>query len=87
MPELLQTSLLGLVNHKQEKKMKLLTTLDVADIFRLDGTDKQKNRKIIYWLQDEIIPRSTTIKVGRKILFIEEKINEFLLEKAGQTLL
>lgn len=66
--------------------MRLLTTLDVADIFRLDGTDKQRNRKIICWLQDGVIPRSTAVKVGRKILFIEEKINEFLLEKAGQTL-
>lgn len=66
--------------------MRLLTTLEVADIFRLPGTDKQKNRKIIYWLQDEIIPRSTTVKIGRKILFIEEKINDFVLDKAGQTL-
>lgn len=63
--------------------MQLLNTLDVADIFRLTGTDKQKHKKIMNWLTRGYLPRSTTVKMGCEIFFIREKIDKFIEEKIG----
>lgn len=63
--------------------MELLNALDVADIFRLKGSDKEKHRKILNWLNNGILPRSVTIKMGRDILFVREKIEQFIEEKTG----
>lgn len=63
--------------------MELLNALDVADIFRLKGSDKEKHRKILNWLNNGILPRSVTIKMGRDILFVRAKIEQFIEEKTG----
>lgn len=63
--------------------MELLNALDVADIFRLKGSDKEKHRKILNWLNNGVLPRSVTIKMGRDILFVREKIEQFIEEKTG----
>ncbi len=63
--------------------MELLNALDVADIFRLKGSDKEKHRKILNWLNNGVLPRSVTIKMGRDILFVRAKIEQFIEEKTG----
>ena len=63
--------------------MELLNALDVADIFRLKGSDKEKHRKILNWLNNGILPRSVTIKMGRDILFVREKTEQFIEEETG----
>ena len=63
--------------------MNLLNSIDVAEYFRLVGTDKQKHRKIMNWLNNGVLPRSVTVKIGRDVLFVREKIEKFIEEKAG----
>ncbi len=61
--------------------MQLMTKLETAEFLRFKGTDKQKTLKINNWLEIGILPRSTTTKLGRSVLFIQEKLEEFLLSK------
>ena len=63
--------------------MNLLNSLDVAEFFRLTGTEKQKHRKVMNWLNNGILPRTTTIKIGREVLFVQERIEEFITKKTG----
>jgi len=63
--------------------MNLLNSLDVAEYFRFIGTDKQKHRKVMNWLNNGVLPRSVTVKIGRDVLFVKEKIEKFVEEKTG----
>ena len=51
-------------------ELELLTFEDVAKIFH-------KNKKgIKNWLQNGILPRSITIKVGRNVYFVASKVGD-----------
>lgn len=63
--------------------MNLLNSLDVAEYFRFVGTDKQKHKKVMNWLNNGVLPRSVTVKIGREILFVKERIEEFIQERIG----
>lgn len=65
--------------------MELLNWSGVADFFQIDtGLSKIKREaKIKNWLKNNVIPRSTTIKVGRDVLFIKEELEKFVLSRQG----
>jgi hypothetical protein len=81
----------GLIcDEKKDKKMEMLDYLGTADFLniRYDGQGKeltiqQKIKKIKNWLQNGIIPRSTTSTIGREILFIKEELEKFVASRQG----
>ena len=53
--------------------MELLSIENVMTIFHL------KNRKTIdNWLYSGTLPRSLTVKIGRNVFFLKDKLEEFL---------
>lgn len=53
--------------------MELLTVEEVATMLHL------KNRKTIdNWLYTGTLPRELTLKIGRKLFFVKEKLEEFI---------
>lgn len=64
----------------------LMNWLDVADFFRIPEnlTEEQRTRKIKNWLKNGVIPRYTTTKVGRDVLFIRTELDRFVQNKKHQ---
>lgn len=65
----------------------LMNWLDVADYFRIPETltAEQRSRKIKNWLKNNVIPRWTTTKIGRDVLFIRQELDRFVKKnKKGQ---
>jgi hypothetical protein len=65
--------------------MELLNWSGVADFFQIDEclSKKQREMKIKNWLKNNVIPRSTTTKIGRDVLFIKEELEKFTLTRKG----
>jgi hypothetical protein len=61
--------------------MDLLTREETAEFF------KAKNAKVISnWLYQEILPRNElTVKIGGRLFFLKEKLEEFILNKMHTT--
>lgn len=58
---------------------KFLSIQDTADMLHL------KNKKTIEnWLYTGVLPRSLTVKLGRRVFFIRERFEEFLENTAEQ---
>ena len=58
--------------------MNLLTTDEVAKILRFESKDS-----IHQMLHSGTLPKELTVKIGRKRLFIKEKLEEFIEKKVG----
>ena len=59
--------------------MELMTIDDVANFFSVKGRATIDN-----WLYGGILPKSLTIKVGRRVFFVKEKLEEFLKKQYEQ---
>ena len=67
------------------ESVETLSYLDVADYFKIEEKDPQKRKKKIQnWLQRGIIPRNVTYKMGKDVLFLKSKLDEFVLNKIGK---
>lgn len=53
--------------------MELMTIKDVATFFSVSGRTTIDN-----WLYSGVLPKSLTIKVGGRVFFVKEKLEEFL---------
>lgn len=53
--------------------MELLTIEDVAALFRVS-----KRKTIDNWLYTGVLPRTLTVKVGRHVFFMKDKLEEFI---------
>ncbi len=58
--------------------MEFLTTEEVAEILRFKSIDS-----IHQMLHSGTLPKELTLRIGRKRLFIKEKLEEFLNLKVG----
>ena len=52
--------------------LELLTFDDVAKIFHKD------RKGIKNWLQNGVLPRSLTVKIGRQVFFVAKRLNDFI---------
>ncbi len=53
--------------------MELLTIEEVAAIFKLS-----KRKTIDNWLYTGVLPRSLTVKIGKHVFFMKDKLDEFI---------
>jgi predicted DNA-binding transcriptional regulator AlpA len=53
--------------------MELLTIKEVMDMFHLT-----KRKTIDNWLYSGTLPRSLTVRIGRHVFFIKDKLEDFL---------
>lgn len=53
--------------------MELLTIKEVMDMFHLT-----KQKTIDNWLYSGTLPRSLTVRIGRHVFFIKDKLEDFL---------
>lgn len=53
--------------------MELLTIEEVAAMFSLS-----KRKTIDNWLYNGTLPRSLTVKIGRHVFFMKDKLEEFI---------
>lgn len=56
--------------------MELLTIDDVLQMFHL-----KKRKTIDNWLYTGTLPRSLTVKVGRNVFFLKDKLEEYIKAK------
>lgn len=66
--------------------MELMNWLNVADFFQIPTekngrklTNQQREKKVKNWLNNGVIPRWTTSKVGKEVLFIKSELEKFIL--------
>lgn len=59
--------------------MELMTIEDVAKFFSVKGRSTIDN-----WLYDGVLPRGLTVRVGRRVFFIKEKLDEFIEKQYKQ---
>lgn len=53
--------------------MELLTIKEVMDMFHLT-----KRKTIDNWLYSGTLPRSLTVRIGRHVFFMKDKLEEFI---------
>ena len=53
--------------------MELLTIKDVMEMFHLS-----KRKTIDNWLYSGTLPRSLTVRIGRHVFFLKDKLEEFI---------
>lgn len=53
--------------------MELLTIKEVMDMFHLT-----KRKTIDNWLYSGTLPRSLTVRIGRHVFFIKDKLEDFI---------
>jgi len=70
--------------------MELLDWLETADFFKIkydsrgkELTNQQKIKKIKNWLNNGILPRESTVSIGRDILFIKEELEKYVYSRQG----
>lgn len=58
--------------------MELMTKEEVAQFF------KQKDKRVIdNWIYQGVLPKTLTIKIGRKVFFVKHKLEEFITQKVA----
>ena len=55
--------------------MELLTTQNVADMFH------KPKKTIDNWLYSGTLPRNLTVKMGRHVFFLKDKLDDFITSK------